>query len=326
MAPEARPDLSVIVVSYNAAEWIGACLSSVFGRAGSARLDVVLVDNASSDGTAQLVAARFPQVRQIASQNRGFAHANNLALMTATARHVLLLNPDTEIVDGDLGSLITWLDEHPDIGLAGVRQITADGELYPTIRRFPNAARALGDAVTSERWPMRPPWLGERELDRARYERECECDWTTGAFMLVRRDAILSAGLLDERLFLYSEEPDLCLRLRRAGWRIVHTPAMTIVHHAGKAGVSPRLSAQEAFSRRVYAGKHFAAPHRTLYLGALATRYALRGIAPGGNGDGARRRAAARGALRTLLGRDEPPFGEPPPTAIGAATGGRTAT
>jgi GT2 family glycosyltransferase len=149
-------------------------------------------------------------------------------------------------------------------------------------------------------------------LDPESYERECECDWTVGAFMLARREALYSGGFMDERFFLYSDEPDLCLRLKRAGWRVMHSPAMTIVHHAGKAGVKPRLTAQEALARRLYAEKHFGLPHRLLYIGALVLRYGLRGT---GQRDPARRSAARRGLL-TLLGLGEPPFEAPPKTSV----------
>src|SRR4029078_2118354 len=104
------------------------------------------------------------------------------------------------------------MDARPEVGLAGVKQVTGDGELFPTIRLFPTALRAFGDALALERWQGRPRFLGERELDMAVYEREVECDWTSGSFMLARREALLSAGLMDERFFIYSEEPDLCLR------------------------------------------------------------------------------------------------------------------
>jgi GT2 family glycosyltransferase len=318
-------DLTIVVVSTNEARWLDACLSTVYERAGSAALDVVVVDNESSDGTAALVAERFPQARLVRSPNRGFPHANNRALMTPMARYVLFLNPDTEIVEGEFGALVEMLDARPEIGLLGVKQLTGAGELYPTMRRFPNAARALGEAITSERWPLRPAWLGERDLRLERYEHETECDWTVGAYMLARREALLGAGFMDERFFLFCDEPDLCLRIKRAGWRIFHSPAMTIVHHAGKAGVKPRLAAQEALARRIYAEKHFARPHRALYKGALAIRYGLRAARAGAAGD-APRREAEGGALRILLSRPEPPFGPAPSTSIDPSTVGSSPT
>src|SRR5581483_11936997 len=101
--------------------------------------------------------------------------------------------------------------------------------------------RALGDALFAERIPRRPRWLGERELDANRYDREFECDWTTGSFMLVRREALESAGCFDERFFMYSEETDLCRRIKTAGWQIRHVPHMTILHHVTKDGVKPHI-------------------------------------------------------------------------------------
>jgi len=310
-------DLAIVIVSTNEAHWLEPCLSTVFAQAGTAKLDVVVVDNESSDGTPELVRSRFPEARVVASVNRGFGHGNNRGLETTSARYVLFLNPDTEILAGTFGELVEMLDEHPEIGLAGVRQLTPDGELFPTIRRFPSAARALGEALASERWPVSPAWAGERVLDLGLYEREVDCDWTSGSFMLARREALLSAGCLDERFFIYAEEPDLCLRMKRAGWSVRHVPDMTIIHHACKGGVRPRMIAQDAFARRQYAQKHFAGAHRALYLGAIGARHVIRAIGASVMGsDAAVHREAAQRAVKTLAGRAEPPFGAPPATAL----------
>jgi GT2 family glycosyltransferase len=312
-----NPDLAVIIVSTNEAHWLQACLATVFAHAGSSELDVVVVDNDSIDGTRDLVEAGFPEARVVSSCNRGFAHGNNRGLETTTARYILFLNPDTEIRQGTFSELIDELDARPDVGLVGVRQFTPDGELFPTIRRFPNAARAFGEALRSERWPVQFSWGGERVLDQTLYAREYECDWTSGSFMLARREALQSAGFLDERFFIYSEEPDLCLRMKRAGWRVLHLPSMSIVHHACKGGIRPRMAAQDIYARSQYGRKHFAPPHRFAYLGAVAIRHLIRAL--GGGPDAtvaAARREAARLALRTLAGLAEPPFGPPPATAV----------
>jgi N-acetylglucosaminyl-diphospho-decaprenol L-rhamnosyltransferase len=303
-------------VSFNDRHWLEQCLRSVLEQAGTATLEVVVVDN-GSDGAARYVEARFPSVRVLAVKNRGFAHANNRAAITATGRYALFLNPDTVVVDGDLGALVAALDRRPDVGVAGVRQVTADGTVWPTIRYFPSITRALGDSLGGERWPRRPRWAGERELDMSWYDRETDCDWTSGSFLCVRREALLSAGLLDERFFLYSEEPDLCLRVKQAGWRVVHLPSMTIVHHAGKDGRPPRIVAQDAFTRRQYARKHFGPAYRSGYLAAVGLSHLLRAATPP-SAAGPDRRPGARLALRTLLGVAQPPFGPPPQTAIPA--------
>jgi GT2 family glycosyltransferase len=314
-----RSDLAIVLVSANDAQWLERCLPTVFDRAGNAKLDVIVVDNSSTDGTRRLVESQFPKARVVNSVNRGFAYGNNRGLEQADARYLLLLNPDTEVIDGTFGELVDLLDTRPKVGLVGVRQVTADGTLWPTIRRFPSVSRAFGEALFSERWPVHPSWAGERVLDWDAYEREGECDWTSGSFMLARREALLSAGLLDERFFLYSEEPDLCLRIKRAGWQVNHLPQMTIVHHAGKGGVRPQMVAQDAYARKQYARKHLTPGYyRRLYLLALGVRHLIRAVGVGSASDGgaALRREGAHRALNTLAGRVDPPFGEPPPTAV----------
>jgi N-acetylglucosaminyl-diphospho-decaprenol L-rhamnosyltransferase len=308
-------DLAVIVVSTNEAGWLRTCLSSILAHQGDCRLDLVVVDNESTDDT-RAVASEFLGVRVVPSRNHGFAHANNRGLMTTNARYVLFLNPDTEIRSGTLEALVRLLDERPEVGLAGVVQLTSDGQIYPTIRRFPNAIRALGDALVAERLPVRARWMGERELNFDVYKSETECDWTSGSFMITRREALESSGLMDERFFIYSEEPDLCLRLKQAGWEIRHLPQLTIVHHAGKAGVRPRMAAQDAFTRMQLARKHFSPVHRLTYKTALGFGYLIRALAPERDESHAGRRAAGRAALRVLLGIDEPPFGTPPRQAV----------
>ena len=310
-------DLAIIIVSTNEAHWLRPCLSSIIEHSGNIAVDVLVADNQSEDGTRELVEEEFPDFRVVTCENRGFAHANNRGLMSCNARYALFLNPDTEILDGTFEQLVRSLDERPEVGLVGVRQVTADGELFPTIRRFPNALRALGEAFGSERWGRSLHWLGERELRMDRYDRDVACDWTSGSFMLARREALESAGYMDERSFIYSEEPDLCLRMKKAGWVIGHLPTMTILHHADKAGVKPKMAAQDAASRVHYARKHFSVVHRAAYFASLSARYALRLAWPGGEPE--RRRLSHEAAwreLKVIFGRERPPFGEPPGQAV----------
>ena len=227
---------------------------------------------------------------------------------------MLFLNPDTEIMAGTFADLIARLDRNDEIGLVGVKQLAGDGELFPTIRRFPSLSRYLFESLASDRkFPLRASWLGERELDMTVYEREVSCDWTSGSFMLARREALDTAGCFDERFFLFSEEVDLCWRIRRAGWDIRHLPAMTIVHHFSKVGVSPRILSQDAFARKQYLNKHFPTGRRLACTGALWLRHGLRAIPIGRDRHHARRRSeASRQAIRVLAGASPPPFGRRP--------------
>jgi GT2 family glycosyltransferase len=273
---------------------------------GPIRADLVVVVVGPPDGTAEIV-SRFPEVRLMHCCNRGFAYGNNRGLTTCDARYVLFLNPDTEILDGTFSDLVARMDERPEVGLAGARQIDGQGHLDLTIRRFPNALRGLGDALSVERVPRRPRWLGERELDHDVYNRDVECDWTSGSFMLARREAIESAGLMDERFFMYSEETDFCRRIKSAGWSVRHFPWMTILHYGAKVGVDPRIESMSAYSRMLYSRKHFSRVHRASYLATLVLRHVLRALLSGRGEAAKRRRTANWAAVRTLLRLSPPP-------------------
>ena len=268
-------DLCVIIVSHNNKRWLRPALESVLVRSGPIDVDVVVVDN-GTDGSAEHVSAEFPFVRTIRCENRGFGHANNRALETADARHVLFLNPDTEILEGTLSDLVAALDARPEVALIGVRQLRPDGTLSPTIRRFPSSLHTLAESVGVEHVPVARRFLGERELDLGSYERETECDWTSGSFMLVRGTALETVGWFDERFFLFSEETDLCWRLRGAGWRIVHMPSVTIYHVESDMWSNPRLAAQETYARMQLARKHRSDAGHAIYRLALGFRHLLR--------------------------------------------------
>jgi GT2 family glycosyltransferase len=309
-------DLAILIVSTNEGHWLRPCLSSVFAHAGDVSLDVIVVDNESTDETAAIVDQEYPGARVVASKNHGFAHGNNRALMAASARYVLFLNPDTEVHEGSFADLVAFMDTHPDVGMLGVRQVDKDETLWPSARRFPSPLRAVGEALATERWPGRLCELGERVVDLDRYSQTFECEWTSGSFMLTRREAIESAGFMDERFFLYSEETDFCLRVHKAGWRILHVPTLTIIHHAQKAGPSPRLAAQGSYARRHYAAKHFPAGQRVAYLVAVALRHTLRWSAFSMVRGEERRRSAEKAALHALLRGGPPPFQPPPAVAV----------
>jgi hypothetical protein len=304
-------DVAVVVVSHRSAAWLDPCLDSVRRHAGNVQLEILVVENGGTDESRALVTRSPGRAQWIEIPNRGFAHALNVGVASTSAPFVLLLNPDTEIVDGTLERLVAELDSHPDVALVGARQVWPDGELQYTIRRFPSVVRWLGESLGSEGWPrrLRSPLLGERELAPAVYDRPTRCDWTVGSFMLARRAALDAVGGFDEDYFLYCEEPDLCLRLRQKGWGVQHRPELTVVHHGGNEASDPRHAAQLAYAKRIYMRKHFSAPRRMGGLAALAVGYGLRAVIGRGDGAGsAGQRANARAALATLLGLRDRPF------------------
>ena len=304
-------ELAVAIVSYNSRSWLGPCLRSLYDMSADVRLDVVVVDNDSTDGSAAFVEQKFPQARVLRRPNLGFAAGNNAALESVTAPFILFLNPDTEIRNGSFGDLLELFDSDPSLGLVGCRQVAPDGTLHPSIRRFPTLTRYLFTSLGSERLPFHASWLGERVRNWTLYDRDVPCDWTSGSYMLARREAVMSVGGFDDRYFLFSEETDLCLRMKRVGWEIRHSPRMTIVHHAGKAGVNERLSAQDAYSRRQYVMKNMPRIRGRLALAAYSLGHIFRsGYVTSDPDVRSAKRRSARRCLCTLYGLVPPPFGD----------------
>jgi N-acetylglucosaminyl-diphospho-decaprenol L-rhamnosyltransferase len=296
-------DVCVVVVSDGDDDKLGLALASVLRHAGWLDLEAIVVEDGEDGATARFIEESFIDVRTIRSASRGLGHAYNRALNEANARYVLFVGPEiAEVCEGDLATLVSALDRRPEIGLAGVRQLSGDGALLPTIRRFPSARHMLAEALGIDRLPGARRILGESELDRRKYGQATACDWTSG-LVLVRHAALEKAGWFDERFRHSVGEADLCLRLRRAGWQVVHMPLLTARRRRGNRWANARAEAQAAYARMQFARKHF--PRAAAdYRWALALRYAVRvGLysfqRPRRHGGG--RRQAARAALATVL-------------------------
>ena len=231
-------DLSVVVVSWNVNDLLAACLSSVFSSLSATALDyeVLVVDNASSDGSPGMVRERFPQARLMPNpDNLGFAAANNQALAQASGRYMVLLNPDTVVRGDALGALVEFLDSRPSVGMAGPRLAYTDGSFQHSAFRFPSLAQVfldffhvhhrLYDSRLNGRYP------------RALYESGCPfaIDHPLGACMMVRRQALQQVGGLDEHFFMYCEEVDWAMRMKQAGWGVYCVPGAQVIHHAGQS-------------------------------------------------------------------------------------------
>ena len=228
-------DLSVIIVNWNAAAYLPAALDALFAAQGDLDMEVLLVDNASSDGSVELVRAHYPQVEIIANDvNRGFAAGNNQGIRLAQGRYILLLNPDTEIPPDALQKMVGFMDAHPQVGVAGPRLQGANGKIqggaaghdpsFSTIfnfatflyRLFPHRFRGL--------WLARSLYEGDEPIP---------VDWVSGACMMLRRESVEEAGAMNERYFMYSEDVELCRRIRGAGWQVVCLPYIAVTHHIG---------------------------------------------------------------------------------------------
>jgi hypothetical protein len=244
--------LEVVIVSYRCRPMVRECLESLREHAPAAGLRITVVDNASGDGTADVVRREFPDVRLIAlDENVGFSAANNLVLRETTAEYVLVLNPDTRLCEGTLDTLLRVMEADPRIGIAGCKLVQEDGTFDHAARRsFPTPTSALGHFLRvgkSDRAPAALAAYRAPDLDEGRV------DAVNGAFMLMRRAMLDEIGLFDEGYWMYMEDLDLCYRAARAGWITWYEPSVEAVHiKAGTSGHHRRLRLNYAFHYGMY--------------------------------------------------------------------------
>ena len=227
-------DLTVAIVSYNAKAELAACLESVFASTRLDSFEVLVADNASTDGTVSMLAERFPQVRVIPSpENLGFGGASNLCWPEAKSSLVLFLNSDTVVSDRALDRLVELAREHPEAGAIGPRLLYPEGEIQMSFGSMPGIASELLQKLWNAGYARGRGPL--RNAVRNRYSRERTVDWVSAACLLTRRDTLETVSGFDENFFLYSEDVDLCARIRATGARILFTPEVEIVHLLGRS-------------------------------------------------------------------------------------------
>ncbi len=249
MSGPAVPPLSVIIVSWNVRELLAACLESLSAEVESCPHECLVIDCASEDGSAAMVAERFPQVRLFPhTENIGFVRANNWGMREARGQYFLLLNPDTEAHRGALASMMTEMAREPRVGILGPQHRQSDGSHQSTRRRFPNAAIALLESTWLQ--PLAPRGLLARYcLAERDDEGSYDVDWVQGSALLARRAIWEEVGGLDERYAMYFEEVDWCRRARKAGWRVRYHGAARITHHGGASSEQAQTRRQWHFDR-----------------------------------------------------------------------------
>ncbi|HEY2944966.1 MAG TPA: glycosyltransferase family 2 protein [Vicinamibacteria bacterium] len=253
------PDLTAIVVTYRSAAHVGAALEALASAAGRLEVELVVVDNASGDGTPDLVRRQAPDARLILNEsNRGFAAAVNQAARAAAGRHLLLLNPDARPLPGCISRLVAELDALPEAALAGPQLIGPDGAPQPSAWRAPGLLSLAYDALLLHN--LMPRSRLRRVSPTGREPVDVEC--VSGACLLVRRTAFEALGGLDERFFIYFEDTDLAVRARAAGYRVRLVPAAQAVHLVGGSSFQDRREFLVRFhqSRRRYLAKHHRGP------------------------------------------------------------------
>lgn len=244
-----EPDISIIIVSRNTREVLRACLRSIADHADDLSIETIVVDSQSHDGAVAMMRREFPGVIVLdPNENTGFARGNNLGIKRASGNAVLLLNPDTELTPGALRTMLGALQADATIGVVGPRLRYPDGSIQSSRRRFPTLMTALMESTVAQEWWPDHPAIGRYTMADLPDDRPHDVDWLVGACLLVRREVFAAVGLLDERLFLYSEEPEWCWRVRRAGWRVRYVPTAEVCHHEGTSTSQNVVLRQRAFA------------------------------------------------------------------------------
>ncbi|MGC8878298.1 MAG: glycosyltransferase family 2 protein [Anaerolineae bacterium] len=231
------PDLSVVIVNWNVCTLLQRCLRSILTTTkDQLACQVIVVDCASTDSSVAMVQREFPHIQLVtSSENLGYARGANLGLERATGRYLMIMNPDTEVVDDALAVLVRYMDAHMQVGASGPQLRYADGRPQPSRRRFPTVATAFWESTLLQQWFPHNRFVRHYYMaDRAEGSAQ-PVDWLVGAALIIRRATWEAVGPLDEGYFMYFEELDWCHRCRAAGWEVHYVPQAVIIHHEGKS-------------------------------------------------------------------------------------------
>ncbi|MFM8332828.1 MAG: glycosyltransferase family 2 protein [Candidatus Methylumidiphilus sp.] len=231
-----KPDISVLIVSFNTRQRLAECLSSLRAQTGNVRFETIVLDNASRDGSADAVERDFREVRLVRSHvNLGFGNGNNRALAHAQGRYLVLLNSDALLPPDGLAQALAQMDAAPTVGMAGGRLSAPDGGWQPSARRFPTLLdEFLNLSGLAAKYP-KSQFFGRFDRTWADPAEAAEVDWVPGAFAIIRRELVERIGLFDPRFFLYYEEVDLCRRIKAAGFSVQYWPNLQISHIGGES-------------------------------------------------------------------------------------------
>lgn len=234
-SPSTSVEISVVIVGWNAKKYLALCLESLVNAPPRRSMEVLVVDNASTDGSVEMIETTFPWVKLIKSdENLGFAKGNNVAIRQCQGRYIALVNPDVIVLPGCLDALADFLDQHPKVGNVGPRVFNPDMTQQSTCRRFPTLWNNLCSATRLERAFKTSPFFAGEHMFYFPHDRTLAVDVIVGCFSTIRREAFDSVGLLDEDLFMYGDDVDWCRRARNAGWQVVFYPGAQAIHDRGK--------------------------------------------------------------------------------------------
>ena len=268
-------DVSVVIVSYNVSDLLNDCIVSI-KKETSCNYEIIVVDNNSKDNSVEMLKIHHPDVRLIQNEgNVGFARANNQAFKKASGKYVLMLNPDTVVLNKAIDKLVHFMDEYPDAGAAGCKLLYPDLSLHPSCRRFTTiwsevySLSLLSELFNTQSNPndLLPPNFDYNKIN--------EVDYVWGACMILRREAIEQVGMLDERYFMYAEEQDWCLQAKKAGWKIYYIPDGQVIHIGGASSLQNKTN---LINQNLYKSIYLMIKKNRTVVASLSFKWMLVGI------------------------------------------------
>ena len=253
-------DLSIIILSFRDREKLAATIQSVYRSKLSYTFETIVVDNDSGDGSAEMVEREFPQVILIRNINNGFAAGNNVGMRQAKGKYILLLNPDTEVMEDTLEECVKLMEQRPDIGMLGCKVLRPDGDYdYASKKALPDPLGAFFRYVGLSKLFPNSKFFVRYNVPKSSYEVEGEMGSGTGAFLMTRREVVGKIGMLDEDYWMYWEDMDWCYRCVQAGWKVWYYPKVKIIHHKGVSSRKTPYRALRAFHAAmwVFYKKHY---------------------------------------------------------------------
>ena len=271
--------ISVIILSFNTKSLLKDCLSSLLAKNQNIKMEVIVVDNHSDDGSVQMVQKEFPQVTTIVNQeNYGFSKGNNFGLKRASGDYVLLLNSDVVFVEDSIEKMVDLMDREEKVGISSCKLVGSDNKIQPTGGFFPTIFRVFAWMLFFDDIPILNRFFNSYHPHASSYGEERQQDWVTGAFFLIRKQVIKDIGYLDENIFMYAEEMEYCYRAKKKGWLVKYTPMTKIVHLGGKSGTAKGALLGEFKGIKYFFKKHLPAWQYPLLVVLLKLGSLLRAV------------------------------------------------
>jgi hypothetical protein len=272
-------DISVIIVSWNAKHYLLDCLKNLNGSGAGKSIEVIVVDNASTDGSPEAVEKDFPGVKLVRNgTNRGFATANNIGIEQSNGRYVCLINSDIKVLGNCLERLCDYMDSHPAIGMVGPKILNPDMTSQCSCRRFPSLWNNFCAATGLNRLFQQTSFFSGEHMFFFKHDVVNRVNVLVGCFLMVRREALTQVGLLDERFFIYAEDIDWCRRFWNAGWGVVFFPGAQAFHYMGgsSSNAPTKFAIEQDRAKMQYWRKYHRIPDQFAILVIIAMHHMLR--------------------------------------------------